>query len=229
MADKNSEAAKLSSYISAVLGSAIGGGVPIAGLDFGPARKPGSNWVVTPNNNPQRPNPVENIGQAVKLSEQMASTPMDFDAGVVYIAGPAQNNAGLVRTPENLESFLRQSEAEHRDALEQFADNPNIPPDKALKLGIRAEEGLPKWWNDKEPRRPVTPTSSAVKKVRLGPNGDIYVTFGSSNKEYQYEGSSDPVKASEILRDLVAAESIGRAVNSWTGDWGRAHTYLPKG
>ena len=76
----------------------------------------------------------------------------------------------------------------------------------------------------------MTPTSSCVKKARIGANGDIYITFGSNpNKEYQYEGSADPVQASKFLQDLVASESIGRAVNSWTGLWGKAHTYLPKG
>lgn len=224
-----SEAAKLSSYISAVLGAAAGRAIPTAGLNFGPARRPGRDWVVTPNNAPMRGDAISDIDAAVSLADKMQSDPIDFDANVVYIPGPAQNNAGLVRTPENLESFIRQSAQEHEDALNKFMDNPNIPPEEAKRLGIRAEEGLPKWWNDKDPRRPVTPTSSCVKKARIGANGDIYITFGSSNKEYQYEGSSDPVRASEILRDLVASESIGRSVNSWSGDWGTKHTYLPKG
>lgn len=224
---------KLFSYLASVLGAGVSslGPIPTAGSAPRAARGADFFKTATANTNPQR-NPqladVSTLNAALNASEAV-SQPLDFDANVVYIPGPDQNNAGLVRTPENLESFIRQTPTEHKDALMKFKDKDNIPPERALQLGIKAEEGLAKWWNDKEPRRPVTPTSSCVKKARIGPNGDIYVTFGSSNKEYQYEGSSDPVKASEILQDLVAAESIGRAVNSWTGDWGTRHTYLPKG
>jgi len=220
------EGVKAARYIANVLALAGSRGIPTAGLNFGPARQSNREFVVTPNQNPIRP---VNLGAAVDLAKEMVEQPVDFDAGIVYIPGSAQNNAGLVRTPENLESFVKQTPTEHKDALEQFMDNPNIPPEKAAQLGKKAEEGLAKWWNDHNPRRPVTPTSSAVKKARIGANGDIYVTFGSSNKEYQYEGSSDPVKASEILQQLVTSPSIGRSDNSWSGDWGKAHTYLPKG
>lgn len=207
-----------------------GMGVPRGPFGPGFAARPGGRvWDKVGNANPMRGDAISGIDAAVTLAEKMKSDPIDFDAGIVYIEGPAQKNAGLVRTPENLESFIRQSVEEHSDALNKFMDDDRIPEDKKLKLGIRAEEGLNKWWNDTEPRRPVTPTSSCVRKARIGPNGDIYVTFGSSDKEYQYEGSKDPVEASRILQELVTAPSIGKWVNSWTGDWGTKHTYLPKG
>ena len=216
----------------AAMGAAARGGYN--GRDFGPgfaARPGGRVWDKVANPNEMRGDAISDLGAAVDLAEKMKSDPLDFDAGVVYIPGSPQNNAGLVKTPENLASFIRQSEQEHAEALNQFMDKPELAdhPEEAAKLGVRAEEALAKWWNDKDPRRPVTPTSSCVRKVRLGPNGDIYVTFGTSEKEYQYEGSSDPVEASKVLQALVTAPSIGRAVNSWTGDWGKAHTYLPKG
>lgn len=247
-ADRDS--ALLASYISKILGGvALGSGSPngaalrsmvsrgyMNGSNFGPARQGGRDFVFEQNYNETRePNlpSVSNIDTAIKAAQALAkdevSDPLDFDAGVVYIPGAAQNNAGLDRSPSNLLSFIRQTPEEHKQALEQYLNKDNIPPEKAVQLGKKAEEALDKWWNDKEPRRPVTPTSSAVKKVRLGPNGDIYVTFASGNKEYQYEGSPDPVKASEILQELVTSPSIGKYVNSWSGPWGQAHTYLPKG
>ena len=224
---------KLASYLATILGASVSslGPSAIAGAAPRAATGPGFFATATPNTaakrDPQLAD-VSSLSSAIAASEAV-SKPLDFDAGVVFIPGAAQNNAGLVRTPENLESFIRQTPEEHKEALLRFVGKPNVPEDKAIQLGIKAEEGLSKWWNDKEPRRPVTPTSSAVKKARIGENGDIYVTFGSSPKEYQYRGSSDPVEASRILRDLVAASSIGRSVNSWSGDWGKAHTYLPKG
>lgn len=168
------------------------------------------------------------VNAATRLAEQSRSGPIDFDAGIIYIPGVTQNNAGLVRTPENLESFLRQTPLEHEAALRKYMGNPAIPPDRAARLGIREEERLPKWWNDHDPRLPVTPTSSCVKRARIGSNGDIYVVFGSNpNKEYQYAGSDDPVEASRILQELVTSDSIGRNMNPHDeSSWGWRRSYL---
>ena len=199
--------------------SAVVGAAPRAArgtlADFLPTR--------TENTNPMRQVQLENPEniQAAMDAAAVVSEPLDFDAGVVYIPGNPQNNAGLVKTPENLEAFLRQTPEEHREALMQFFDKPEFSdkPEMAARLGIKAE---------KDPRRPVTPTSSAVSSARIGSNGDIYIKFNPNGKEYQYEGSPDPVEASRVLQQLVTADSIGRAVNSWTGEWGKVHTYLPK-
>lgn len=216
-----------------VLGGAMRGAAGgYDGKNFGPgfaARPGGRVWIKEGERNDGGINQTS-IGAAEALARAMVSEPLDFDAGVIYVPGPAQNNAMLVRSPENLEAFIRQSELEHSEALNKFMNEPDIPKDRAARLGVRNEETLAKWWNDKDPRRPATPSSSCVKRARIGANGDIYVVFGSNpNKEYQYEGSSDPVEASKVLQALVTAPSIGRAVNSWTGDWGTRHTYLPKG
>lgn len=218
-----------------VAGAAKGAaGASMGGYDgkhFGPgfaARPGGRVWVMEGTREDGGINQTS-IGAAEALAKAKLSEPLDFDAGVVYIPGPDQNNALLVRTPENEEAFLRQSQAEHDEALDKFFENPDIPRDRAARLGVQNEQSLVKWWNDKDPRRPVTPSSSCVKRARIGENGDIYVIFGSNpNKEYQYEGSTDPVEASRVLKSLVTADSIGRAVNSWTGSWGTRHTYLPK-
>ena len=201
------------------------------GRNFGPgfaARPGGRVWIKEGERNDGGINPTS-IGAAEELARQKISEPLDFDACIIYKAGPPQNNAMLERSPENIEAFVRQSQQEHDEALDKFFHNPDIPRDRAARLGVQNEQSLAKWWNDREPRRPVTPSSSCVKRARIGSNGDIYITFGSNpNKEYQYEGSPDPVLASTILQQLVTADSIGRAVNSWTGYWGKTHTYLPK-
>lgn len=172
---------------------------------------------------------VRNVRAAEMLAEQMVEEPIDFNAGIIYVPGPAQNNAMYVHSPDNDKSFIRQTKEDHEYALSKYMDDPNIPKDRAVQLGIKTEQNLPKWWNDHDPRLPVTPSSSCVSSARIGPDGDIYIRFREGGKEYQYEGSPDPVKASEILAKLVTSDSIGRNVNSWTGDWGRVHTYLPKG
>lgn len=167
------------------------------------------------------------VGVAMQLADAQKADPIDF----IVELGDALHNVGF-DTPENTAYLIRQTPTEHEEALNRFMNDPRYKgnPDRAMRLGIRAEGQLPHWWNDHDPRGPINPTSSAVSSVRQGPNGDIYVTFRSNpNREYQYEGSADPVEASRILAQLVSSESIGRAVNSWTGSWGKNHTYLPKG
>lgn len=168
------------------------------------------------------------VGVALQMADKQKSQPIDFDAGIVYIPDEPQNNAGFVRTPDNEAAFLRQTPLEHEQALSKFMNNPEIPPERAMRLGIREEERLPKWWNDHDPRLPVTPTSSCVKRARIGSNGDIYIVFGSNpNKEYQYAGSEDPVEASKILQELVISKSIGKNMNSKDPDsWGYRRSYL---
>lgn len=225
--------AKLSSFLSMILGAGVGSLGPSAVTGNAPRAETGPGFfaTATPNRNAKREPKLADVSslKAALMASEAVSQPIDFDAGVVFIPGEAQNNAGL--TGSNLDAFIRQTPEEHEKALMQFMDKPNIPKEKALQLGIKAEEGLEKWWNDKGPRRPLTPTSSCVSKARIGPNGDIYITFGSNqSKEYQYRGSSDPVEASKILKELVGepGKSIGKKVNSWTGSWGTVHTYLPK-
>ena len=233
MALSREEAEALRTLGGMVLGGAMRGAAGrYDGKNFGPsfAARPGGRVWIKEGERVDGGINQTSIGAAEALAREMVSDPIDFDAGVIYVPGPPQNNAMLVRSPENLEAFIRQSEQEHSEALNKFMDEPDIPKDRAARLGVRNEAALNKWWNDKDPRRPATPSSSCVKRARIGANGDIYIVFGSNpNKEYQYEGSSDPVTASQMLRDLVAAPSIGRAVNSWTGEWGTRHTYLPKG
>ena len=213
----------------------------IGGLIFGSALHQGLSWDEAQgrqsrvNGRVARDTPNEapdvNLGAALRIAELKNSAPIDFDAGIVYVPGEAQNNAMYVDTPENHSAFVRQTQQEHDSALDKYLRDPRFAgnPDRAARLGIREEENLTHWWNDHDPRIPVTPSSSCVKRARIGANGDIYITFGSNpNKEYQYEGSSDPVEASRILAQLVTSDSIGRNVNSWTGFWGKAHTYLPK-
>ena len=233
MALSNEEMALARQVAGLLLGGAGGG---ITGGPYGvgkAARAGGRVWNTMTRENPDGYEP-DHSGSAIlaasTLADRMKSDPINFDAGIVYIPGPPQLNKELVRTPENLASFLRQTEAEHRAALEKYQNAPwaKENPERAIRLGIREEENLPKWWNDRDPRLPVTPSSSCVSSAKIGPNGDIYIRFREGGKEYQYEGSPDPVEASRILQELVTAPSIGRAVNSWTGFWGKAHTYLPK-
>ena len=215
----------------------------IGGLIFGSALHQGLSWDEAqgrpsrvngrvardvPNEAPDV-NPSE-VDAALRIAELKNSAPIDFDAGIVYVPGEPQHNAMYVDTPENHAAFIRQTQAEHDAALDKYLRDPRFAGNKgrAARLGIREEENLTKWWNDHDPRIPVTPSSSCVSRARIGANGDIYITFRNGKKEYQYEGSSDPVEASRILAQLVTSDSIGRNVNSWTGFWGKAHTYLPK-
>lgn len=108
--------------------------------------------------------------------------------------------------------------------------------------GPAAERMLQSWWpgEDVQPREDFTPSSSAVRGVRILPNNKIQIQFRDGGKWYTYRGGSNPREASEAAHALLTAPSIGRSLprngknrhdypgaegipDSEVGWWGRNH------
>ena len=108
--------------------------------------------------------------------------------------------------------------------------------------GPAAERMLQSWWpgEDTQPRENFTPSSSAVRGVRILPNNKIQIQFRDGGKWYTYRGGSNPREASEAAHALLTAPSIGRSLprngrnrhdypgsegipDSEVGWWGRNH------
>lgn len=84
---------------------------------------------------------------------------------------------------------------------------------QAVKGGY--ESTLDEWWPDKDikPRKDFHPSSSAVKGVRIGTDGNIYIQWhGKNSKWYRYRGGKDLRDTSRIAMDLLSSPSIGRAL-----------------
>ena len=135
MADQTKEAL---GFIARLLGGAAMRSMPLQTVQ---TVVKGGAFVPTPNKNPIRQERVSSIDIARALADDQLQ-PMDFDAGVVFVPNNPQNNAGFIDTPENRNAFIHQTPEEHEQALRSFLDKKNIPPEKAVQLGIKAEEAL---------------------------------------------------------------------------------------
>ena len=153
----------------------------------------------------------------------------EFVYPITYVANSPTwvNNATLDRNiaPEALRS---QTLEDHNRAL--------------MEGGDVAERALLSWWpgEDIKPRQDFTPSSSAVRGVRILPNNKIQIQFRGGGKWYTYKGGANPREASEAAHALLTAPSIGRSLprngrnrhdfpgaegipDSEVGWWGRNH------
>jgi hypothetical protein len=135
---------------------------------------------------------------------------------VNYIPGPPRLNAGLQK--EVAEKAARmQTLEEHNDALTKYlrALPPNATPREkhlAIVKGAEEEEELLSYWDDKRPRKNYTPSSSAVRSVRITPDHRIQVQWGTSPKWYTYKQHPNAYEASLAAQRLLTSNSIGRSV-----------------
>lgn len=104
---------------------------------------------------------------------------------------------------------------EHNDAINQFLKPGQSKAERmeAIRKGKQAEKELLSFWADKKPRVNYTPSSSAVKAIRITPTNRIEVMWrGKKPTWYTFKALPTPFEASEAFKSLVMAPSIGRAV-----------------
>jgi hypothetical protein len=195
------------SDILKVLGSlAVGGlGVGLAG------RSPSMlGRGVTPSWPVRRPSNAEILAGATLTYPNLTGN--GFDYGVVF----DERNAAIGQPSEN--RLLKRSFTDVYP-LAQTLDEHNA----AVARGD--EPDLEAWWpgEDTKPREPLTPSSTAVKSIRIADDNTIRVKFANGNKEYTYLGGDNPLEASEAAKELITASSIGKALLPGRGFWGIRH------
>jgi len=121
------------------------------------------------------------------------------------------NNAGK---SGNRFATERQTPAEHNEALNRYTNGKiyTRTPVGLLKRqidimkGKAYEKALPKYWNDKFPRRPITQSSGWIQSLNYNPNTNIgSIRYG--NKDHSHYMT--PYEAAQ----LVNAPSIGKMVH----------------
>lgn len=143
--------------------------------------------------------------------------------------GKPQLNSMLQRGVANRASKMQTLE-QHNEVLTRYLRKlPANASDKekhlALMKGIADEEALQEYWDDKKPRVDYTPSSSAVKAIRITPDNRVEVMWGSTPKWYTYKQHATPYEASMAAHQLITSNSIGRALvrkSKKYGQWGRA-------
>lgn len=149
------------------------------------------------------------------------NAPQGFTYDLKYIPGAAQNNA-LRNRAEN-DAALAQTQKEHNDALNAYLANAGYPPAIRKQLGKDLEKKLAKWnpKEDKAPRRPLTPSSSAISEIKINPDNTIGIRYGNS-KSYTFRGGNTVQEAAQEVLKLINSSSIGRELSK-NGSWMRTH------
>ena len=121
------------------------------------------------------------------------------------------NNAGK---SGNEAARERQSQAEHDEALNYYTRNKTYSPTQVGLLrrqidiikGKAKEKLLPKYWDDKYPRRPITQSSGWIKSLDYNPRTNIgSIRYGNTQRSHYMT----PYEAAQ----LVNAPSIGKIVH----------------
>lgn len=155
------------------------------------------------------------------------------------VKGPYQNmnSMGKADAATIAEASEQQTREDHNEALMKYVRMlpANATPRQiqmAMDRGREEEKSLPKWWNESNNRREFSVSSSAVSGIRITPEGSVQVKWGKSPKWYTFRNYPNTMLASRAARELLASDSIGRAVypvmsrppkepNNLLGDWNR--------
>ena len=150
------------------------------------------------------------------------NAPNGFLYDVIYIPGAAQGNA-LRNRAEN-EAALAQTQQEHNDALNAYLAAVNYPPAVREMMGKQIEKNLAKWnpKEDTKPRRPLTPSSSAISEIKINPDNTIGIKYGPNSKSYTFRGGNTVQEAAQEVLKLINSGSIGKELSK-NGGWMRAH------
>ena len=207
MADKDEKGIKFSDVMK-VLGSAAVGalGMGLAGRSMGMLGRG-----VTPSWPVRQPTPSEVLKGATLTYPSLTGNgfdyPIVFDSEMAEIGHPSNNR--------RLQRWLTDAYP-----LAQTLDEHNA----AVARGD--EQDLESWWpgEDTQPRKDFTPSSTAVKSVRIADDNTIRVKFANGkDTEYTYLGGDNPLEASEAAKELLTASSIGKALLPGRGFWGIRH------
>lgn len=150
------------------------------------------------------------------------NAPNGFLYDVIYVPGAAQGNA-LRNRAEN-DAALAQTQQEHNDALNTYLAAVNYPPAVREMMGKQIEKNLTKWnpKEDTKPRRPLTPSSSAISEIKINPDNTIGIKYGPNSKSYTFRGGNTVQEAAQEVLKLINSGSIGKELSK-NGGWMRAH------
>lgn len=162
------------------------------------------------------------FGPMVPITDVLPNNaPGGFTYDLIYVPGAVQNNA--LRNRAEQDAALAQTQKEHDDALNMYLAAMQYPPAVRKMMGEQIERNLAKWdpKKDKTPRRPLTPSSSAISEIKINPDNTIGIRYGNS-KSYTFRGGNTVQEAAQEVLKLINSGSIGRELSK-NGNWMRSH------
>ena len=153
--------------------------------------------------------------------------PTEFAPGAYHVhkvtfmpsedGSPNMNQLGKANSLVIDEAGEMQDIQEHNNALTKYVKllPANATPRQlrdAIAMGREEEKKLPKFWNESNDRREFSVSSSAVDGIRITPEGSVEVKWHTSPTWYTFKNYANTYEASKAAKELLKADSIGRAV-----------------
>jgi len=147
-----------------------------------------------------------------------------FNYPIIFVPGPPNFNAMRNRTVNDAAlPFTPEEYKKIRDNIESRNDlNPYVKQEM-LKEVIKSN---PKWVPNvnAEPKEKLSPSSSAIRSLRITPDNKIKIQFANGSTEYTYTGGNTVREAAQSVLDLINSKSIGQALNRKVpGSWAHRH------
>lgn len=118
--------------------------------------------------------------------------------------GPSLTRNALLNR-SNKDAAYRQTDFEHDNLLNAFVETNMEPWQEKLALlrGKQAEEGNPRYWDDEEPRKPLTPSSSFIEDIEYLPTLNL-ARIRIGGKIYDFPGFTP-----KQMGDMITSDSLG--------------------
>lgn len=158
------------------------------------------------------------------LGSTVPENGVDFNYPVIFVPGPPNMNAS--RNREVNDAALPFTPEEYKKIITEIDARKDLNPYVKEEMKKEVINRNPKWVPgvDTQPKEKLSPSSSAIRSLRITPDNKIMIRYAGSDKEYSYEGGSTIREAAKSVLDLINSPSIGRALNRKAGgSWGNTH------
>ena len=151
-------------------------------------------------------------------------TDSGFDYPVIFVPGPPNHNALRNRSVNDAAlPFTPEEYKKIRENIENRKDLNQYVKQEMIKEVIKSN---PKWVPNvnTEPKEKLSPSSSAIRSLRITPENKIEIQFANNPKKYTYTGGNTVREAAQSVLDLINSKSIGQSLNRKTpGSWAQRH------
>lgn len=149
---------------------------------------------------------------------------VDFNYPVIFVPGPPNFNA--LRNRSVNDAALPFTPEEYKKIRENIESRKDLNPYVKQEMLKEVINSNPKWVPavNTEPKEKLSPSSSAIRSLRITPDNKIKIQFASGSKEYTYTGGNTVREAAQAVLDLINSKSIGQSLNRKTpGSWAQRH------
>lgn len=149
---------------------------------------------------------------------------VEFIYPIINIPGPPNHNA--LRDRAINDAALPFTPEEYNKIREKIESRQDLNPYVKQEMLREVIKSNPKWVPEvnKEPKEKLSPSSSAIQRLRITPENKIKIQFTNGSKEYTYTGGNTVREAAQSVLDLINSPSIGQALNRKTaGSWAQRH------